>query len=175
MKRTRPDQRVKRWSDQRWLIDTVIQSVGMEWDQNRLGYTMYPAGPDAIADFRMVGLRVRKFADMHREFAAAARRRELKAQNFGRAGRKGAGRQGDFIAAVVYRGARWPIFESNDPATGYNTRMVACYDKFAALMNRPIERVEIPFGGQGKVLPGYLHLPRPPVPGEKFPCVIGID
>src|SRR5262249_20686887 len=169
MKRTRPDQRVKRWSDQRWLIDTVIQSVGMEWDQNRLGYTMYPAGPDAIADFRTVGMRVRKFADMHREFAAAARRRELKAADFEREGRQVAARECYFIAALLYSAARWPIFESNDTSIGYNARMVACYDKFAALMNRPIERVEIPFGG--KFVPGYLHLPRAPVPGEKFPCV----
>jgi alpha-beta hydrolase superfamily lysophospholipase len=35
--------------------------------------------------------------------------------------------------------------------------------------------VEIPFGTEGKTLPGYLHLPREPKPGEKFPCAIGID
>jgi dienelactone hydrolase len=40
-------------------------------------------------------------------------------------------------------------------------------------MNRPVIRVEVPFGG--KTLPGYLHLPREPKPGEKFPCAIGID
>jgi dienelactone hydrolase len=39
---------------------------------------------------------------------------------------------------------------------------------------RPIERVEVPFG-QNKSLPGYLHLPRTPKPGERFPCAIGID
>jgi hypothetical protein len=55
------------------------QAVGMEWDQPRLNYTMYPAGPDPIGDFRAVGMRVRKFADMHREFADAAARREAKA------------------------------------------------------------------------------------------------
>src|SRR6202051_5000645 len=82
MMRAKTEQKVKRWKDQRWLIDSVIQAVGMEWDQPRLNYTMYPAGPAAIGDFRTVGLRVRKFADMHREFAAAAHRREVKAQNF---------------------------------------------------------------------------------------------
>ena len=66
MMRAKTEQKVKRWKDQRWLIDSVIQAVGMEWDQPRLNYTMYPAGPDAIGDFRTVGLRVRKFADMHR-------------------------------------------------------------------------------------------------------------
>jgi dienelactone hydrolase len=175
MMRAKIEQKVKRWNDQRWLLDTVIQSVGMEWDQPRLGYTMYPAGPDAVGDFRTVGMRVRKFADMHREFAAAARRREIKAENFDKQGRKVSARESYFIAAMLYSAARWPIFENNEKSIHYNTRMVACYDRFAALMNRPIERVEIPFAGKGKSLPGYLHLPREPKPGEKFPCVIGID
>ncbi len=77
--RPETEQRVRRWSEQRWLLDSVIQAIGMEWDQPRLGYTMYPAGPDAVGDFRTVGMRVRKFADMHREFAAAGQRREAKA------------------------------------------------------------------------------------------------
>jgi dienelactone hydrolase len=169
------EQKVKRWQEQRWLLDTVIQSVGMEWDQPRLSYTLYPAGPDAIGDFRTVGMRVRKFADMHREFAAAARRREIKAENFEKQGRKVSARESYFIAALLYSAARWPIFENNEKSIGYNTRMVACYDKYASLMNRPIERVEVPFGGKGKSLPGYLHLPREPKRGERFPCVIGID
>ncbi len=180
MMRAKTEQKVQRWRDQRWLMDSVIQAVGMEWDQPRLGYTMYPAGPDAVADFRMVGMRVRKFADIHREFAAAALRREIKAEAFDKQGRKVAARESYFIAAMLYSAARWPIFENNEKSIGYNARMVACYDRFAALMNRPIERVEIPFGGKGRgsrpaSLPGYLHLPRAPGPGEKFPCVIGID
>jgi len=175
MMRSKTEHRVRRWNDQRWLIDSVIQAIGMEWDQPRLGYTMYPAGPDAVADFRLVGARVRKFADIHREFAAAARRRESKAEDFEKQDRKVAARESYFIAAMLYSAARWPIFENNDQSIGYNARMVACYDKFAALMNRPIERAEIPFGGQDKSLPGYLHLPREPKPGERFPCVIGID
>ncbi len=173
MMRAKTEQMVKRWNDQRWLLDSVIQAVGMEWDQPRLGYTMYPAGPDAIGDFRAVGMRVRKFSDMHREFAAAGKRRQIKAENFEKQNRKVSARESYFIAAMLYSAARWPIFENNQYSIDYNTRMVACYDKFAALMSRPIERVEIPFGG--KSMPGYLHLPREPKPGEKFPCVIAID
>jgi dienelactone hydrolase len=173
MMRAKTEQMVKRWKEQRWLMDSIIQAVGMEWDQPRLGYTMYPAGPDAVADFRTVGMRVKKFADMHREFAAAARRRELKAENFEKQGRLVSARESYFIAAMLYSAARWPIFENNPTSIDYNTRMVNCYDKFAAFMNRPIERIEVPFAG--KVLPGYLHLPRDPKPGEKFPLVIGID
>jgi dienelactone hydrolase len=173
MMRAKTENMVRRWKEQRWLMDSVIQAVGMEWDQPRLGYTMYPAGPDAVADFRTVGMRVRKFADMHREFGAAARRREIKAQAFEKEGRLVSARESYFIAAMLYSAARWPIFETNAVSIDYNARMVACYDKFAAFMNRPVERIEAPFGG--KVLPGYLHLPHKPAPGERFPLAIGID
>ena len=173
--RAKTEQKVKRWNEQRWILDSVIQAIGMEWDQPRLAYTLYPAGPEAIADFRTVGTRVRKFADMHREFTAAARRREAKAESFDKQGRRVAARESYFVAALLYSAARWPIFENNEKSIGYNARMVACYDKFAALMNRPIERMEVPFAGKGKSLPGYLHLPREPQRGEKFPCVIGLD
>ena len=175
MMRQKTEHMVRRWMEQRWAIDSVIQAVGVEWDQPRLIYTMYPAGPDAVADFRTVGLRVKKFADMHREFGAAGRRREIKAENFEKQNRLVAARESYFIASMLYSAARWPIFENNEVSIDYNTRMVRCYDKFAALMNRPIERFEIPFGGKGKFLPGYLHLPHKPAPGEKFPLVIGID
>lgn len=175
MMRAKTEQMVRRWKEQRWAIDSIIQAIGVEWDQPRLGYTMYPAGPDAAADFRTVGMRTRKFADMHREFGAAGRRREAKAENFEKQGRLVSARESYFIAAMLYSAARWPIFENNEVSIDYNTRMVKCYDKFAQYMSRPVERIEVPFGGKGKFLPGYLHLPHKPAPGEKFPLVIGID
>jgi dienelactone hydrolase len=173
MMRAKTENMVRRWKEQRWLMDSVIQAVGMEWDQPRLGYTMYPAGPDAVFDFRTVGMRVRKFADMHREFAAAGRRREIKAEAFEQQGRLVSARESYFIAAMLYSAARWPVFENNEKTIDYNRRMVACYDKYAAYANRPVERIEVPF--QGKVLPGYLHLPHKPAPGERFPLAIGLD
>lgn len=174
MMRARTEQKVKRWNDQRWVLDAVIQAVGVEWDQPRLAYTLYPCGPDGTGDFRTVGARVRKFADMHREFAGAARRREAKAAAFEKEGRLVAARESYFIAALLWSAARWPIFETNPVSIGYNERMVACYDKFVAYAPRPITRIEVPFGAGGS-LPGYLHLPREPKPGETFPCVISID
>jgi len=48
--------------EKRWAIDSIIQAVGMECNQPRLICTMYPAWPDAVADFRLVGMRVKKFA-----------------------------------------------------------------------------------------------------------------
>ena len=48
--------------------------------------------------------------------------------------------------------------------------MNECYAKFIKFADRPIERVEIPFGDQ--FLPAYLHLPHEPKGGETFPCIV---
>jgi hypothetical protein len=39
------DRRMKRWQEQRWILDTVIRTVGVEWDQARLAYMSAPGGP----------------------------------------------------------------------------------------------------------------------------------
>ena len=167
------DGRMKRWQEQRWLVDAVIRTVGVEFDQPRLAYMGGPGGAEAMADLRMAGQRIHKFDDIAREFAAAARRREAKARAFEDDGRTIAARESYIAAALMWAAARWPIFEVNDTLIGFDERMNACYGKFIDYAPRPIERVEIPFGDAS--LPAYLHLPRAPAPGERFPCVLAID
>ena len=166
------DRRMKRWQEQRWILDAVIQTVGMEWDQARLGYMSAPGGPEAGQDFQMVRQRVRKASDIDREFAAAAKRREAKAEAFEAEGRSVAARESYLIASLLWASARWPIFEINDTLLGFEERMNACYRKFINYAPHPIEAVEIALGG--KAMPAYLHLPRKPAKGERFPCVIVI-
>src|SRR5712664_2955043 len=36
----------RRWTEQRWLLDNTIRSVGMDWDQPRSAYLSAPCGPD---------------------------------------------------------------------------------------------------------------------------------
>jgi len=33
------ERRMKRWQEQRWILDSVIRTVGIEWDQPRIAYT----------------------------------------------------------------------------------------------------------------------------------------
>ena len=168
---------VRRWGEQRWVLDSIIQAVGMEWDQPRLGYTMYPAGPDAIADFRTVGLRVKKFADMHREFGAAGAPARDQGREFREAGPHGVGarellhRRACSIRPRAGRSSRTTRSRSTttrawSPAT--TSSRPSC--------TAPVERVEVPFGGKGRSLPGYLHLPHEPKRrARNSRCVIGID
>jgi len=163
---------MKRWQAQRWLLDAAIRTIGVEWDQPRLAYMAAPAGGEAVGDFRLAGERMRNMADVDREFARAAERREKKADAFAAEGRDIAARESYLIASLLWASARWPIFEVTDRLIEFEERMNATYAKYAANAPHPIERVEVPFGD--KTLPAYLHLPHAPAAGETFPCVYSI-
>src|SRR5581483_7264988 len=167
-----PELRVARWREQRWLLDAVIRTVGVEWDQGRIASKSKPGGDVAQSDFRAVARRGKKFDDIHREFAAMARRREAKARSFEEQGRGVTAGESYISAALLWASACWPIFEASETLHAYEERMNACYAKFIQYAPHPIEHVEVPF--MGKSLPAYLHLPRKPAPGEKIPCIISI-
>ncbi len=166
------ERRMKRWQEQRWILDSIIKTVGIEWDQNRIGYTLGPCGPEATADFAGVRARVRKFNDISREFRRAAVRREALARRFEEEGRMVASRESFFIAAMLYGSAQWPIFENSQENIDLNAKKIECYLKYAQYADHEVRRVEIPFGE--KSLPGYLHLPARRSSG-KLPCLLAID
>jgi len=166
------EKRMKRWQEQRWILDNIIKTVGIEWDQNRIGYTLGPCGPEATFDFMGVRTRVQKFTDISREFGRAAAHREGIARRFEEEGRTVAARESFFIASLLYGSAQWPIFENSQENITFNKKKVDCYLKYAQYADHEIRRVEIPFGE--KSLPGYFHLPSKR-PSGKLPCILSID
>src|SRR5712692_4453552 len=70
----------RRWTEQRWLLDNVIQANGIDWDQPRSIYWNVPCGMEASADFAAIRARVKKYADCSPAFEATARRREARAR-----------------------------------------------------------------------------------------------
>jgi hypothetical protein len=161
------DRRVRRWAEQRWLTDATLRASGVE-----LASKATAGGIDSVGDFQAVASRIKKFDDMHRELAAQARKREAKAVAFEKQDRPVSARESYIIASLLWSAAQWPLFEINDDYTVYEEAMNRTYGRFIRLMDRPIERIEIPFAG--KSLPGYLHLPHVPAVGERFPVVIAI-
>ena len=166
-----PYVRTRRMKEQRWLLDSVIRLVGVDWDQGRSRYTAYPAGLDAEPDFQRVRDRVRKFDDIHREFAAAAERRTRLSQQVEEDGRAVEAREHAFVAAILWGNAQWPLFGNSPLNLEYGRQKADCFDRFIRHAPHPIRRVEIPFPG-GK-LPGYLHLPRRGN-DSRWPCFIQI-
>ena len=164
--------RMKRWAEQRWILDAVIRTVGVEWDQHRIGYMSAPAAPQSVPEFRATAARIKKVSDFVREFSISAKKREAKAVAFEEASRLITARESYLTASLLWASARWPIFETTAELENLEDRMNHCYAKFADLSAHPVEIVRIPF--EGKELPAYLHLPHAPAPDEKFPCVVNI-
>jgi dienelactone hydrolase len=161
----------RRWTEQRWLIDNVIRSVGIDWDQPRSINYNAPCGAEANADFAGIRERVKKYADISPAFETAAKRREAKASAAEDAGETVTARQNYFIAAVQYAAAQWPYDENNEKNLALNQRKRECYSSYVKFSDHKVETAWIPF--QGKALPGWFHLP-PGYSGGRIPAVVSI-
>ena len=161
----------RRWTGQRWLIDNVIRSVGIDWDQPRSINYNAPCGPEANADFAGIRERVKKYADISPAFETAAKRREAKAQAAEAAEQWITARQNYFIAAVQYAAAQWPHDENNEKNQALNQRKRECYTAYTKYADHKVEAAWIPF--QGKQLPAWFHLP-PGYSGGRIPAVVSI-
>jgi dienelactone hydrolase len=166
--------RMRRWTEQRWLIDNIIRSVGMEWDQPRLAGLLAALGPESAGDIAGIRARVQKYADIAPAFEAAARRREARAAAAEKDGERIVARENYFMAANFWCSAQWPIHENNETNLRYNERKRACFLKYAGFSDHTIEAAWIPLPSlKGKSIPGWLHLP-PDYKGGRIPAVISI-
>ncbi len=161
----------KRWTEQRWQLDNIIQANGMDWDQPRSIYLSSPCGPEANGDIAGVRARIRKYADAAPAFEAVARRREARAKEAEAAGNTITARDNYFIASVWWGAAQWPIDEADEQNLAYNKSKRDCYAKYAGIADHRVEEVWVPFGE--KKLPAWLHLPYG-YAGGKVPVVIAV-
>src|SRR5713226_10601767 len=76
----RGEPHVRRFEEQRWLLDNIIRANGIDWDQPRSLYLSAPCGVEANADFAAIRTRVQKMADIGPAFESTAKRREAKAR-----------------------------------------------------------------------------------------------
>jgi dienelactone hydrolase len=162
---------VRRFDEQRWLIDNIIRANGIDWDQPRSLYIHAPCGIEANADFAGIRERVKKMADIGPAFAAVAKRREAKANAAAQADHKVTARDNFFMAAVHWGAAQWPYDENDETNVAYNNKKRECYAKYATLADHHVEAVWVPF--KDKAIPAWLHLP-PGYTSGKLPVVIAV-
>src|SRR5215813_3142256 len=129
----------RRWTEQRWLLDNTIRSVGMDWDQPRSIYLSVPCGPEANADFAAIRQRITKLADASPAFEAVARRREARAQAAEANRDLVTARESYFMASVHWAAAQWPLDTNNEQNRAYNARKRECYSKYATLADHLVE------------------------------------
>jgi dienelactone hydrolase len=162
---------VRRFSEQRWAIDNIIQANGIDWDQARSMYMQAPCGIEALADFAGVRLRVKKMADIGPAFEGVARRREALARQAEEAGEMISARDNYFMAAVHWGGSQWTYDENNEQNIFLNNKKRECYTSYARLADHRVEAVWVPF--KDTALPAWLHLP-PNYTQGRLPCVVSL-
>jgi dienelactone hydrolase len=159
----------RRWVEQRWVLDNIIQANGIDWDQPRSVYWNVPCGIAASADFAAIRQRVKKYADCSPAFETVARRREATARAAEEARDLVTARENYFMAAIHWGAAQWPIDENNEQNLAYNKKKRECFTAYARLADHRVEPVWIPF--DGKALPAWFHLP-PGYSGGRIPVVV---
>jgi dienelactone hydrolase len=161
---------VKRFDEQRWVLDNVIQANGIDWDQGRTGATIRGCGPSAVPDMEDLRKTVKRLVDIAPAFETLAKKREAAARDAEQAGDNVAARDHYFIAANYWASAMWTIDEVNPKLTMLNEKKRETFDKYIALADHHIEWIELPY--RGKTLPAIFHLPPNYQTGSKVPVIV---
>ncbi len=163
----------QRWHAQRWVVDDTIRSLGIEFDQNRLRYSLGPVRDETSgADIAILGASIRKLADLQPAACAAAERHEGLARRLEDRGHATTAGVHWFAAAQLWLLGAYPLWETSDELVQLHERKTAAYLRWAANADHHVELVGIPFAG--RELPGWLHLP-PGHDGSPLPVVVATD
>jgi FrsA-like alpha/beta hydrolase family protein len=167
----RGEPHMKRFEDQRWVLDNIVRANGIDWDQPRSIYVSSPCGMEGQADIHGVRERVKKMADIAPAFEAVAVRREAKAKAAEEAGSMVTARDNYFMAAVYWGAAQWPYDQNDEENVRCHLKKRENYTKYAGMADHKIEAAWIPF--KDTALPAWFHLP-PNYSGGKIPVVINV-
>jgi dipeptidyl aminopeptidase/acylaminoacyl peptidase len=165
----KPESRRRR--ELRWVVDNTIAAVGIDWawplSRVVLGSTCPEIQPEVTAAIQ----RMKKFADISREFRKLAEKTEAAAQRAEGEGHPVTARELYFSAANLFAAAQWPIeWDEDERLHRLSAKKNESYSKYIPYADHPIEKVEIAF--EGKSLPAYLHLPGKQA--GKLPAVLAI-
>ena len=164
---------VKRFDEQRWVLDNVIQANGVDWDQSHTGVAIRSCGPSVVPEMEQLRKQVRRLVDICPSFEAFARKREAMAEDAEKSGDRTAARDHYYIAASYWASAMWTIDEVNAQLMTQNEKKLANFKKYMALADHHIEWVEIPY--RGKSLPAIFHLPPNYQRGSKVPVIVVVS
>ncbi len=171
--RVNTERKMRRWREQRWLLDQVIKANGLDWDQARTARILRNCGSSVLNEIRDIGRKVEKFSDIPREFSRAAERREELALEAEKQGHDVEAREHYYVSANFYTNAQLAIYEEGNPRRiALGKKKKASYDRFIEFAEHRIERLELPF--EDKSLPALLHFPTRMKLKEKVPCVLFI-
>lgn len=164
---------MKRFNEQRWVLDNVIQANGVDWDQSHTGVVIGSGGPSTIPEMAELKKRVVRLCDIAPAFEALAQAREAKATEAAQSGNREATAEHYYLAANYWASAMWTIDEVNDQIKVQNAKKLENYKKFMAVADHYIEWIELPY--RGKTLPAIFHLPPNYAAGTKVPVIVVVS
>ena len=171
-KASRPEApKMRRWDEQRWVLDNIIQANGIDWDQARTAVLLTSCGTQINADIADLREKVKKFADITPAFESLARRREAKARAAEQNGEHITAREQYYFATQYWAYTQWALDEADEQNLKYNQHKRDTMEKYAAYADHHVEYVWIPF--QGRQLSAVFHLP-PGYKGGRVPVIVAI-
>lgn len=163
----------RRWHEQRWLFDTSVASLGIEFDQNRLQYSLGPVRDETSgADIAIVRASIDKLSDLTPVASANTERHERLAQRLEDRGHPVTAGVHWFAAAQLWLLGCYPFWETTPELVDLHGRTTAAFLRWAAVADYRVEAVDVPFAGGA--LPAYLHLPYG-FDGAPVPVVVASD
>ena len=164
---------VRRFNEQRWVLDNVIQANGVDWDQSHTGVVIGSGGPSTIPEMKELRQRVVRLVDIAPAFESLAKAREAKAKEAQQAGNKEAAAEHYYLASNYWASAMWTIDEVNAHIKLQNDKKLENFKKWMAVADHHIEWIELPY--RGKTLPMILHLPPNYSHGTKIPVIVVVS
>lgn len=164
----------RRWREQRWLIDSAIATRGIEFDQNRLRYSLGPVRDETSgADMGILKASISKLDDLTPVASGHAVRHENLARRHEDRGHPRTAGVHWFAAAQLWLLAAYPIWETTPELVDLHARCTAAYLRWAKVADHRVEAVDIPFGDHA--LPAFLHLPPGHTAESPGPVVVASD
>jgi dienelactone hydrolase len=164
---------IRRFDEQRWVLDNVIQANGVDWDQSHTGVVIRSGGPSTVPDMDELRKRVRRLVDIGPAFETLAKKREALAKDAEQSGDKTAARDNYFLASNYWASAMWTVDEVNQKIKLLNDKKRENFTKYIPLADHHIEWVELPY--RGKSLPAIFHLPPNYQSGTKAPVIVAVS
>ncbi len=148
-----------RWHEQRWLFDTSMASLGIEFDQNRLRYSLGPVRDETSgADIAILQASVSKLADLTPVASAHATRHERLAQRLEDRGHPRTAGVHWFAAAQLWLLSCYPIWETQDLVERHG-RTTAAFLRRARVADHRVEAVDVPPRLADQAAPRLPHHP----------------
>ena len=163
---------MKRFDEQRWALDNIIQANGIDWDQGHTGVLLRACGLDVQNEMIALRAGVKKYADIVPAFERLARKREAMAIEAEKNEETIPARDNYYIAAVYWATSMWGNEEHGARLRNANEKKRENFTKYMKLADHRIEWVEIPY--RGKTVPAIFHLPPGLQPVQKVPVIVAV-